>query len=232
MPTYELHKGASKKASARPRPKHWAQLVASLVIGLGLLVFGAFVASHNHLQGLGGSVFHAINNLPGTLATAANYVTIGLSLYALAVAVVIALTFKKWRLAWRFFLASAGSYVIAEIVKKIVHEPRPGGLLAHGSFHLRAMETNAGFPSGHVAVTAGLALTVWFLLPPKWRWLCVVWILAVALSRLYLGVHSPVDVLGGFAVGLLVVAVIRLLPKVVARPLQLDDQSEEYNPDK
>lgn len=69
-----------------------------------------------------------------------------------------------------------------------------------------------GFPSGHVsAATAFLAGAAWFL---RARWVyaaSAVFVFLMALSRMYLGRHFLADVLGGFAIALMVSAVwIRL----------------------
>jgi undecaprenyl-diphosphatase len=74
-----------------------------------------------------------------------------------------------------------------------------------------------GFPSGHARFafcffTAAAALLAPRLVHPALRWL--VWFLAVAailavkFSRIYLGVHYPSDVAGGYAAGLLWSSVI------------------------
>ena len=65
--------------------------------------------------------------------------------------------------------------------------------------------------------------TFCFKWPAKWRWLSIVWMIVIAWSRLYLGVHTPADIVGGFACGLLAVCVVRLLPTVIAKPLRLDE---------
>lgn len=65
-----------------------------------------------------------------------------------------------------------------------------------------------GFPSGH----AQSSMTFWGLAAVyvKRRWftlLATVVVLMVSLSRLYLGVHLPIDIVGGLVVGLAAIAV-------------------------
>jgi membrane-associated phospholipid phosphatase len=110
-----------------------------------------------------------------------------------------------------------------EIGKMIAKEPRPAALL-NGNLHIRAVETGLNsFPSGHVAIATALSLTLWLILPRAWRWVCVAWILIVGFSRLYLGVHTPLDILGGFTIGLAVVCAIQLLPQHLAKLLRLEN---------
>lgn len=75
-----------------------------------------------------------------------------------------------------------------------------------------------GFPSAH----AQIGLSFWgylaWWLRRSWFWaLAVVVTTLVSLSRLYLGLHFPVDVLGGLVIGLLGTTVM-----VVAEPLWLE----------
>jgi len=79
----------------------------------------------------------------------------------------------------------------------------------------RLVESGPGFPSAH----AQMSLTFWgylaWWLRRRWCWgVAALLIALISLSRLYLGMHFPVDVLGGFAIGLLYTAVV-----VVAEPL-------------
>lgn len=194
-------------------------------IGLVLFLVSAALAHKHTFTGFQLSIYHAVNdvNLPSAFTTAAKFATEALgAAYAIVACVVISLAFKKFRLAWRFAFTAGGTVAVFYIVKKIVNEPRPIVML-HGILHQRVVETGPGFPSGHVSAATALALTLWFVLTPKWRWLSVAWIVIVAWSRLYLGVHTPADVVGGFALGLMAVCFVRLLPKSIAEPLKLDD---------
>ncbi|HUD10668.1 MAG TPA: phosphatase PAP2 family protein [Candidatus Saccharimonadales bacterium] len=225
MTDYSIHEGVSKKHTSKTAKKgsnKW--LIFWLLVSIVLLVGSTLVARKHQLTGLQARIFYDFNHpqLGSSFTTAAKWVTEGLgSAIPVAICVVVPLAFKKYRLAWRFLVTAGGAFVLAYIVKKIVNEPRPIVML-HGHLHQRVVETGPGFPSGHVTAATALALTLWFVLPVKWRFISIIWIVAVACSRLYLGVHTPVDIIGGFACGLLAVCVVRLLPKVIANPLRLD----------
>ena len=85
---------------------------------------------------------------------------------------------------------------------------------------LRSTEEDLGpgFPSGH----AQAATAFWGYLALRvrrwWFWaIAILVMLLIALTRLYLGVHVPVDVLGGILIGAAVVAAASGLDRAVAR---------------
>jgi membrane-associated phospholipid phosphatase len=229
MVTYSLNERTS--STHIPTPK--GGLVFGLIIGVILLAFSALIAHSHKLVGLQARIFYDIDNidLPNSFTTAAKVITEGLgAAYPIAACAIISAAFKKFRLAWRFVLTAGGAFALAYVVKEIVKEPRPIAML-HGHLQQRVVETGPGFPSGHEAAATALALTLWFVLPVKWRFISILWIVVVAASRLYLGVHTPMDIVGGFACGLLAVTVVRLLPKSIAVLLQLEpaDPSDKLN---
>jgi undecaprenyl-diphosphatase len=72
-------------------------------------------------------------------------------------------------------------------------------------------------PSGHAA-TAAAAAGVVALLHPRRRLPLAPLVAAIALSRVYLGVHYPSDVLAGAALGLAIAwAVVALARRAVRR---------------
>ena len=58
------------------------------------------------------------------------------------------------------------------------------------------------FPSGHTSASFAAACALVRTLP-KWGTVCMILAGVIALSRLYVGVHYPSDVLGGMVVGIL-----------------------------
>ena len=197
--------------------------IIGLIVGIVILIPTAIIGHMHQLSGFQARIFYDFNNLPNYFRIPALGITEGLGAgYPIAICVLVPLFYKRFRLAWRFFVTVGGAGVVMEVAKHIVKEPRPIVLL-HGQLHARAVETGLNsFPSGHVVVATAMALTLWMILPNKWRWLSVIWILLVAVSRLYLGVHTPNDVVGAFAIGLIAVSVVRLLPYSIAQKLRLD----------
>lgn len=89
------------------------------------------------------------------------------------------------------------------ILKLSFHGPRPywyspqvKGLAAESSF---------GAPSGHAQLATGMWGMAAAMTRRRWVWpLALVAILMVGLSRIYLGVHFPHDVLAGWVIGTLI----------------------------
>jgi undecaprenyl-diphosphatase len=121
----------------------------------------------------------------------------GWMLLVLTMATWLALVLRRDRLARRFPLIMIGSVVTEFALKWLVARPRPRG-------------SPSAFPSGHVFTAVAFFGAIVYLLwtrdiPRPWRivgtTLCVLIVIGIAVSRLYLKFHWLTDVLGGLTGG-------------------------------
>jgi membrane-associated phospholipid phosphatase len=136
-----------------------------------------------------------------------------LSLTAAALALSSLLLWKRLHLEALFVLLSIGGAALLNVLlKQLFQRPRPDVVAPVVTAH------GFAFPSGHTMSSMALACAVVFLcwrVRWRYRWPVSVGAFAfaflVGVSRLYLGVHYPSDVIAGWLVSLDLVAVIYLL---------------------
>jgi undecaprenyl-diphosphatase len=73
------------------------------------------------------------------------------------------------------------------------------------------------FPSGHAATSFACAATLARFAPRRVAVMLYVLAALIAYSRVYVGVHYPLDVLGGAVLGLVIAIALRPLPEVLQR---------------
>jgi membrane-associated phospholipid phosphatase len=193
----------------RPRDLIW------LVVGAVVLLACAVPVHADRVEGLEASAFRLVNDLP-SVPFPVVWVPMQLgNLLVVPAAVLAALAFRRWRLALGLALAGAGVYALAKVVKHFVRRGRPSGLLEDVTVR-GAAPHGLGFVSGHIAVVTALAYVAWPWLPRWARWAAGAAVAAVFLTRMYVGAHLPLDMVGGAALGLAVGALVRLLLGVPA----------------
>jgi undecaprenyl-diphosphatase len=184
----------------------------------GLATFGACasVARSGTVGPAETAVFHALNGLPGVLSPAmqaAQYLGV------LAVGPVVAVTAavaRRWRLCLAGVLVTGGKLVAERVVWQLVGRSRPGVTIPGAIVRGDAPVTGAAFVSGHVVLVTGLASVVTPYLRGRLRVVPWATVALVAFARMFLGAHAPLDVLGGFGLGLALGGAVNLVVAVPA----------------
>lgn len=132
-------------------------------------------------------------------------------------AIVVAFLVAVW-FGWKHKVLEAASIIVSlaggaalnTLLKFLLQRPRPA------LFTPLVVESGFSFPSGHVAASVAvygfLAVLLWRNHHRGWAIFSGAWVLLVAVSRIYLGVHYPSDTLGALAfatIWLMVVFAVR-----------------------
>jgi undecaprenyl-diphosphatase len=190
--------------NALARPAFW------LLISLALLILGG-LGLHGLATLMPGEDLALVRGAAGdrtpfltVLAHGASW--LGRSAVLVPCAVVIALVAALLRRPWRglaVIVGVLGAIIIQNVDKALVGRPRP-------PVHQLEAVSGTSFPSGHATeATAFFLVLAAVLMPgsaPRWvrplvAGTAIVIIVAVALSRVYLGVHYPTDVVAGMLLG-------------------------------
>lgn len=100
---------------------------------------------------------------------------------------------------YKCIISLASSHVFIRVMKKIFGRERPFLKLSN----VNALKLNLkdhSFPSGHTTAAFSLNVTM-ALVFPQFALLFIAVAILVGISRIYMGVHYPTDVIGGIIVG-------------------------------
>jgi undecaprenyl-diphosphatase len=138
-----------------------------------------------------------------------------------------------WRISRRWqppvALLTAGfvlGWLGAKAVKAIVGRGRPGAILDDVILGFDVPIAEVGFPSGHAVLVFTLAVAFAPYLGKRGRIIAFATATLVALTRVYVGAHLPLDVIGGagygIAIGVVAILAARFMSTRTAR-----EQSED-----
>ncbi|WP_096085953.1 glycosyltransferase family 39 protein [Agaribacterium haliotis] len=180
--------------------KHTAKLLIAFGLATWLLALVLYVIDGYHAG------FLSINAWAATMSPVALHLLTSFGDGVFVLALMLLFAHKRVPLLYCILIAGLLSGLIAQLIKRSLDFGRPPSVFSSDEFVLvgKALKSKS-FPSGHTT-TAFLTASVLILWTDK-RWLkfglAVLAVLA-GMSRIWLGVHWPIDVLVGAGIGTLV----------------------------
>lgn len=168
-------------------------------------------------------LLHLINGWSGRSQLADNFMLFAAEflIYLIAGAVAAVMAYLVYRREWRAVIlasaAIAASFLMLQIAHELWYETRP--FLHHELNQLLEHEADNSFPSDHATASVALAMAVLAFTRFRRTGLALLAAaLVVALSRVYVGVHYPIDVASGILIVLVASAVVYAINRwLVAR---------------
>ncbi|MCR4594607.1 MAG: phosphatase PAP2 family protein [Clostridiales bacterium] len=103
-----------------------------------------------------------------------------------------------------------GTILTNVILKPLLDRPRPYKYYADNDVFMKWYndahaheESDKSFPSGHTTFAVEIALSLFMTLSKKYSWVFLCMAVGTGLSRIYLCVHYPSDVVGGCFIGII-----------------------------
>lgn len=145
----------------------------------------------------------------------------GIALIVLSLVLLVIRKTRRFGTAMLLGLA-IGAIVVNLWLKVVIARPRPYADINGFYYPLWQMmgshtESDYSFPSGHTNAAFACMVPAFLLGKKSWSWLCLLFAFLMGVSRIYLVVHYPSDVLGGLIMGtlagLLGVLIMKHLPE-------------------
>jgi undecaprenyl-diphosphatase len=178
-------------------------IAACLLLLIGWLVTGP---ARSYAAAFDGSIRSSIRQMHSPLWTSL-FLTVtkfGSTVYLIIAGSIagIAFIYLRWfRPLWLFIVAMAGQAILHNGAKLLIARGRPSAMLSYQPVE------SFSFPSGHALSSLCLYATVVWLITNRLEnsaikaalWIVTaIFVLLIGLSRLYIGIHFPTDVLAGW----------------------------------
>ena len=128
-------------------------------------------------------------------------------IFLIILSLVLALIKKTRRVGTAMCLGLAiGALFVNLFLKVVIARPRPYSDETQIFYQLwllmgQHVESDMSFPSGHTNAAFAAMIPLFILGKKRWSWLALVFGVLMGISRIYLVVHYPSDVVGGMITG-------------------------------
>jgi undecaprenyl-diphosphatase len=211
------------------------------VVGVGAALFGvSALLLKTGTLGWDVSLFRILNEVPAAAAAVLTPLSHLFEPAGITVVVVLAVVYVVARnrgvLPVAAGAAAAGlAWALAHVAKAIADRPRPYEVMADAVLRQQPAH-GTSFPSSHTAVTVAVVIALVPFLARPLAAAGIGYAVLVGWSRVYLGVHYPLDVLGGAGIGLgaggVVLVALGMLLRRGGRAGNLQDAATGRAPDR
>ena len=188
-------------------------------IALAVLAAAALLVADQRIVAGERALLEAVNGLPRVLGAPLEVVmqlgTVNAGLLVVA-ALVVSTPRRGAGPALAVLVAVGIAWRLDNVLKEIIERPRPPGLV--DDLIVREAPSGFAFPSGHTTMAFALAASLHPSLPSRWR--ALAWTVAAlaGVARMYVGVHWPMDLVGGAALGIVIGSTAVVLTSRYRRP--------------
>jgi membrane-associated phospholipid phosphatase len=195
---------------------------AVLLTGLGVALFGvAALLLKAGAVGWDVSLFRILNQVPAAAAsvlTPLSHVFLPAGIIAVVVLLAVYVVARNRSvLPLATGAAAAGlAWALAHAAKAVADRPRPYEVMADAVLRQQPAH-GTSFPSSHTAVTLAVVIALVPFLARPLAAAGIAYAVLVGWSRVYLGVHYPLDILGGAGIGMTAGGVVLLAAGTLIR---------------
>ena len=187
-------------------PKAWT---AALLACLGAALFGtAAVLLKTGATSWDVSLFRVLNEVPASVASVLTplahlFLPVGILIVVVIITGYVVVRNRSVLPVAAAAVAAGGALLLAHVAKAIADRPRPYQAMADAVLRQQPAH-GTSFPSSHTAVTVAVVIALIPFLPRALAPVAIAYAVLVGWSRVYLGVHYPLDVLAGAGIGIAV----------------------------
>lgn len=137
------------------------------------------------------------------------------------VAIAVCILFMFFKKTRKVGITAGLSLVLEAIIvnltiKKLVARTRPF-IVNEAINYITTRPSDNSFPSGHTGSVFAVASVIFFMMPKKAGIPAMILASLIALSRLYVGVHYPTDIIAGFLVGMFTGFLAKLIVEKISQ---------------